>query len=315
MRWLVTGGGGFIGSHLAEHLVTTNGDQVTILDTRRPAYRVKGAVYLQGDVCDPELVEPLVKTHDATFHLAAVVGFANVMADPHATITTSLYGTADVLHYARKHNRRVLFTSTSAVYGKTVNGGLPVSEDEPCLLGPTTTPSWSYAYAKAADECLALATHRQHETPVIIARLFNTVGARQAGDAGFVLPRFVEQALGHSPLTVHHPGSQTRTFGHVKDVARGLAELMECDKALGQVVNIGGTETISMWDLAEKVITQTGSASPRLLMDAPYTGYDNVMDRKPCLDKAWDLIRYLPRYGLEDMIGDVVQEHTERMAA
>jgi len=313
MRYLITGGAGFIGSHLAETLIT-RGDQVTILDTRRPIVKT-GALVIQGDVQDPELIEPLVKSHDATFHLAAVVGFKNVLDDPFGTISTSLYGTADVLHYARKHGRRVLYTSTSAVYGKTVNGGQPVRESDPCLLGPTTTPSWSYAYAKAADECLALAYHRQHATPVIIARVFNTVGPRQSAEAGFVLPRFVQQAIRGEPLTVHSPGDQTRTFCHVKDTARGLAELMECDDALGEVVNTGGTETISMWDLAEKVIDLTESRSPSELREAPYVGYDNVTDRKPCLDKAWDLIRYLPRYGLDGMIHDVVQEHTERMAA
>jgi len=314
VRYLITGGAGFIGSHLAEHLIT-HGDQVTVLDLRRPAYRVQGAFYVQGDVQDPALVGPLVKNHDAIFHLAAVVGFARVLGDPFKTITTSLYGTAGVLHYARKHHRRVLLTSTSAVYGKTVNGGQPVKESDASLLGPTTTPSWSYAYAKAADECLALAYHRQYETPAIIARVFNTVGPRQSADAGFVLPRFVRQALNGDALTVHTPGSQTRTFCHVKDVVRGLAELMECDQAVGEVVNIGGTETISMWDLAERVIDATESTSSPLLADAPYTGYDNVTDRTPCLDKAWDLIHYLPRYGLEEMIDDVVQEHTERMAA
>lgn len=311
----MTGGGGFIGSHLAEHLIT-RGDQVTVLDNRRPSHKIDGAVVLQGDVMDPELMEPLVRDHDATFHLASVVGFANVMRDPLSTVTTTLYGGAEVLHFSTKYKKRVLITSTSAVYGKTVNGGAPVKETDPCLFGPTTTKSWSYAYAKAADECLALAYHEEFETPAIIARVFNTVGQRQSADAGFVLPRFVSQALQNAPLTVHAPGTQTRTFAHVRDTARGLADLMECDRAVGQVVNIGGTETISMWDLALKVKQFTESPSQVALVEQPYgAGYDNVSDRKPCLDKAWDLFRYLPRYGLDEMIHDVVEDFELRKVA
>lgn len=315
MRYLITGGAGFIGSHLAEHL-TTRGDKVTVLDVNRPTHSVTGVTYLQGDVMDPELVEPLIERHDATFHLAAVVGFANVMADPLATVTTSLYGTAEVLYLSHKHNKRVLLTSTSAVYGKTVNGGDAVREDEACLFGPTTTRSWCYAYAKAADECLALAYHAQEATPVIIARVFNTVGPRQSGDAGFVLPRFVRQAVRGEPLSVHTPGSQTRTFCHVKDTARGLADLMECDKALGEVVNIGGAETISMLDLAHRVVSLSESRSRVALVEAPYgPGYDNVTDRKPDLSKAHRLFGYKPGYDLDTMIYDAIEDHNLKVAA
>jgi len=309
VRYLLTGGAGFIGSHLAEQLVTL-GDQVTVLDLNRPTYSVTGATYVQGDIMDEELLEPLIKTHDATFHLAAVVGFANVMREPTRTIQTSSMGTSEVLYFAHKYEKRVLFTSTSAVYGKTSNGGYPVREDDPCLFGPTSTRSWSYAYAKAADECLALAYHQEYQLPVIVARLFNTVGPRQSAEAGFVLPRFVDQAVRGDALTVHSPGSQTRTFCHVKDTARGLADLMECDKALGEIVNIGGCDTISMWDLAYRVIDLTESPSQVLLTDSGYgPGYDNVMDRTPNLTKARDLIRYRPQYGLDEMIHDAVAEY------
>lgn len=315
MKYLITGGAGFIGSHLAEHLIA-RGDKVTILDNRSPAYRVPKAYYVQGCVMDDTVVDPLVKSHDATFHLAAVVGFANVMADPALTISTSIYGSGIVLNSAYEHGKRVLFTSTSACYGKTVNGGEPVSETAPATFGPTSISSWSYAYAKAVDECLALAYRKSHGAAVIIARVFNTVGPRQSADAGFVLPRFVQRALAGEPLEVHSPGTQTRTFCHVKDTVQGLASLMECDKALGEIVNIGGTETIGIWELAQKVRAFTESRSTIKLVEQPYgPGYENVEDRKPNLDKAWTLFRYLPRYGLEDMIRDVVEEHMERMVA
>lgn len=313
MKYLITGGAGFIGSHLTQRLLSA-GNKVTVCDLRRST--ITGATYVRGDVMDGPLVETLVKTHDAVFHLAAVVGFANVMDDPTGTITTSLYGTGVVLHACYEHKKRVLLTSTSAVYGKTANGGQEVRETDPCLMGNTGVRSWSYAYAKAADECLAMAYHQQHKVPAIVARVFNTVGARQSADAGFVLPRFVEQALAEKPMTVHAPGDQTRTFCHVTDTVDGLARLMECDRALGEVVNIGGTETISMWDLALTVRQHVESPSPVHLVEHEYgPGYDNVEDRRPNLEKAYALFRYVPKYTLADMIQDVVEEHMERMAA
>lgn len=315
LRWLITGGAGFIGSHLAETLIA-RGDTVTVLDKERPLYSVTGATYVEGDVMDPDVIEPLIQHHDATFHLAAIVGFANVMRDPLSTVTTSLYGTAEVLHFSHVYDKRVLLTSTSAVYGKTVNGGDAVREDEACLFGPTSTRSWCYAYAKAADECLALAYHAMHDTPVIIARVFNTVGPRQSADAGFVLPRFVRQAVRGEPLSVHTPGTQTRTFCHVRDTAEGLARLMECDKALGEVVNIGGTETISMLDLAHRVVGLSESASRVVMVDQPYgPGYDNVTDRKPDIGKAHRLFGYRPKYDLDTMIADAIEDHNLKVAA
>jgi UDP-glucose 4-epimerase len=265
--------------------------------------------HIQGDVTSPATVEDLVRDHDAVFHLAAVVGFANVMRDPLRTLYTSINGTHTVLHACYKHKKRMLLTSTSAVYGRAAETPEGVYEDDDGMLGPTARPSWSYAYAKAVDECFAFAYHRQYRVPVIITRVFNTVGPRQSADAGFVLPRFAQSAVKGTPLEVHSPGTQSRTFCHVMDVARGLAQLMECDAAVGEQVDIGGTHTISMWDLAVLVRRIANSQSAIQLVPQPYgPGYDNVQDRKPALAKARRLFGYRPLIPLEKIVQDVVSE-------
>lgn len=313
MRYLVTGASGFIASHLVEHL-TAQGHTVRGVDVVAP--QQSGFEFRLASVTDYSGMKAAMRECDGVFHLASVVGFANVMADAIRTVRTNTAGTDNILHCANERGIPVLITSTSAVYGKTVNGGAPVKESDPCLFGPTSTTSWSYAYAKAADECLALAYHRQHNTPVIVARLFNTVGPRQSGPAGFVLPRFAAAALSGYPLTVHAPGSQTRTFCHVRDTVLGLSSLMTTPAAVGEVVNIGGMETISMWDLALKVKLFTESPSVVRLVDHGYgKGYDNVEDRKPDLSKARALCGYAPTLTLDDMIGDVVAEYEARKVA
>lgn len=305
MRYLVTGGAGFIGGHLVERL-TTESHTVVVLDINRPTVPVGAVYYVQGDVRDRRVLGPLVAQADAVFHLAAVVGFAHVMGDMRQTVLTNTEGTAAVLLECQLWRKRVLLTSTSACYGRATNGNHPVRETDDGVLGPPTTTSWSYAYAKAADECLAFAYHREHQVPVIVTRLFNTVGPRQSAEAGFVLPRFVQQALTGQPLTVYAPGTQTRTFGHVRDVVDGLARLMECDGAVGELVNLGGSQTISMWNLAEYVRARLQSSSPIEVIAPPYgVGYDNVVDRTPDLSKVGRLIGYTPRLGLAEMIYDV----------
>lgn len=306
MRYLITGGAGFIGSHLAEYLID-QGDQVTSLDIAATHYRVPGVYYVHGNVMDEKLIRAVVPRHDAVFHLASVCGFATVMREPVRTIQSGTLGAAWVFAVAAEHQKRVLFTSTSAVYGR--NGASYAKETDDAHLGSTGTVSWSYAYTKALNECLAFSYATEDHLPVIVCRLFNTVGPRQSAEAGFVLPRFVRQALAGEPLTVHKPGSQARTFCHVKDTVGALAGLMECDDAVGQLVNVGGIERVSMERLAERVVEVTHSPSVIRLVDQPYgPGYDNVTDRSPDLTKLQSLTGYTPHYGLDKMIRDTAMD-------
>jgi len=308
VRYLITGGSGVIGSHLAIHLIS-RGDAVTVLDLL-PS-RTAGAAFVQGNVMDFEVMTPLIQHHDAVFHLAAIVGFARVMQEPIRTIRTSINGTQIVLELCRKFNKRLLFSSTSAIYGRTADSARPVHESDPCKLGPPAVRSWCYAYAKAAEECLALAYHQERQVPVMIARLFNTVGPGQSAEAGFVLPRFVQAAICNQPLYVHSPGTQTRTFGHVKDVSEGLATMMECDKAVGEIVNLGGTETISMEGLADRTVELLESRSTVEIVPDPYgVGYENVAHRCPDLQKAARLFGYKPHRTLDEMITDIAAAQT-----
>lgn len=309
MRVLVTGGSGFIGRHLTAEL-EQQGHQVRILDLRTPTPWNPSADFWLCNVTDYVGVQAAMTDCEAVCHLAAVVGFANVMADPINTILTNTTGTDNVLRCAADMNLPVLLTSTSAVYGRSTNGGHPVRETMDGLLGPTPTTSWSYAYAKACDEALAFAYHHQRGLPVVVARLFNTVGPYQSAEAGFVLPRFVRAALSGAPLEVHSPGSQMRTFVHVRDVCRALAALMTCKEAVGQVVNVGGFCHISIHKLAERVCRILNSKSEIRVVDPPWESksYDNVTDRAPDVRKINRLIHWEPQLTLVDMIGDVAQE-------
>ena len=311
MRYLVTGGAGFIGAHLTAHLVS-QGHYVTVFDKVRPKHPAPNVTSVTGSVCNYELLNEHLARHDAVFHLAAVVGFANVMRDPIRTVETGMRGTQTVLQLAHQQHKRVLFTSTSAIYGRTADEQRPVVETDPCLLGPSSVRSWSYAYAKAAEECLALAYHQMHELPVVIVRLFNTVGPWQSASAGFVLPRFVQAALKDEPIEVHDDGQQSRTFAHVQDVVEGLAALMECPEARGEIVNVGGTATTTMCDLAQTVVRVLDSKSEVRLVPDPYEQghYENVRHRIPNLAKAHRLVGYNPTRTLEDMICDVAATTT-----
>ena len=299
MRYLITGAAGFIGSHLTTHL-ESQGHTVIGYDIRR------GHMTQTGSVLNADLLDSWVSRVDAVFHLASVVGFATVMKDPIRTIETSILGTTNVLRACLHHGKSLLMTSTSAVYGRTTDDQRPVQETDPIRLGPPSVRSWCYAYAKAADECLALAYHQERGVPVAIVRLFNVVGPRQNGAAGFVLPRFIEAAKRNQPLYVHAPGTQTRTLGHVQDIVGGLAQLMDCPEAQGEIVNLGGTETIGMYTLAERVRNYLDSSSAIEIVPDPYgKGYENVAHRKPDLRKAERLIGYRPQRDLDTMIADV----------
>lgn len=309
VRYLITGGAGFIGSHLARYLLE-NLQQVTTVDINR--CDVRGVHHVYGSAADPELMEALIPRHDGVFHLAAVVGFAKVMPHLVETVTETTSSAEAVFRAAAQSHTRVLFTSTSAVYGR--GNGTAVRETDDALVGPSPVQSWSYAYAKAAAECLAFAYVREQDAPFIVTRVFNTVGPGQSAEAGFVLPRFCRQACNGAPLTVYAPGTQTRTFAHVHDVVRALVELMVCDEAVGQLVNVGGTATVTMHELAEKVRARAQSQSPIQVMEPPYRQgtYDDIESRKPDLTKIGALIGYVPRYDLADMIDDVLATVRDR---
>jgi nucleoside-diphosphate-sugar epimerase len=311
MRYLICGGGGFIGTHLARHLLA-DGHQVTTLDPRR--CNLRGVHHIYGSAAEPRLMQPLMSRHDGVFHLAAVVGFAKVMADIRGTVTETTSTAATVFELAAQTKTRTLFTSTSAVYGR--GNGHPAKETDDALVGPSPTQSWSYAYAKAAAECLAFAYHREAEAPIIVTRVFNTVGPGQSAEAGFVLPRFCRQAVRGELLTVYHPGTQRRTFCHVRDVVRGLADLMTCDQAVGELVNVGGTANVTMTELAQIVQHRANSESRIVLTAPPYpVGYDDIEAREPDLTKVGGLIDYAPRYSLGDMVDETLAEVTDRKLA
>lgn len=311
MRYLITGGSGFIGTHLSRRLLA-DGHQVTTLDPH-PS-NVRGVFHIYGSATNAQLLEALIPRHDGVFHLAATVGFANVMTHLVETIHCTTASAEAVFSLCARFRTRVVFTSTSAVYGR--GNGAPARESDDALVGPSPTQSWSYAYAKAAAEALAFAYHRESHLPVIVTRLFNTVGPGQSAGAGFVLPRFCQQALQDRPLTVYAPGTQSRTFAAVGDVVRALHRLMETDAAVGELVNVGGTATTTMRDLAEMVIERSGSRSVVALCPSPYgEGYDDIESRQPALEKLWGLIGPQPVAGLSEIVDLTLESLASRIAA
>lgn len=329
-RALVTGGTGFVGSHLSTALLD-RGYQVTVVDDlstgrmdnvaalmSNPDFRV-----VTGNICDEALLDELVAESDVVFHLAAAVGVQLVVEDALSTIQTNVLGTESVLKHAHKHGVKVLVASTSEVYGKCVR--LPASEDDDVLLGASRNSRWSYAASKLVDEFLALAYHRQHGLPVVVFRLFNTVGPRQSGRYGMVIPRFVSAALDGEPLPVHGDGNQSRSFCHVADAVEGIIGLAESDEALGQVFNIGGSNEITILELAQTVLNQTSHLAPKrggiefLTYDQAYaTGFEDIRRRVADTTKIRQAIGWVPKRSLADIIADVAQEtmrQTRRIAA
>ncbi|MDD5704292.1 MAG: GDP-mannose 4,6-dehydratase [Kiritimatiellae bacterium] len=314
MHFLVTGGAGFIGSHLCERLLR-DGHNVTVLDDLSTgAYANVG--HLEGNpsfrmvidtVLNRERVEELVKPADAVFHLASAVGVKLVIEQPVKAIKTIMGGTEIVLDAAARFRKRFLVTSTSEVYGK--GSKVPFSENDDTVQGATAIRRWAYAGAKAMDEFLALAHWHETRLPVICPRLFNTVGPRQTGRYGMVIPRFVNQALSGEPITVYGDGTQSRCFCHVHDVVDALVKLTECRDAFGRVVNIGNPEEITINALAERIKSLTGSASPirHIPYDVAYEeGFEDMVRRVPDLTLAAKLIGFAPRLRLDDILNDVV---------
>jgi UDP-glucose 4-epimerase len=313
MRCLITGGAGFIGSHLCDALLA-DGHQVHILDDLstgsvnnfRHLKNQPGFEYTIDSAANTRLVAELVDDADVVFHLAAAVGVALIVESPVRTIETNVHCTEVVLAQANKKKKPVLIASTSEVYGKS--DAIPFREDGDMTLGATGLGRWAYACSKAIDEFLALAYWKERQLPTIVVRLFNTVGARQTGRYGMVVPRFVGQATERRPVTVYGDGTQRRCFCHVADVVRALLELSQLEAAYGEVINIGSQEECSILELAQRVIAVTESESEIAMI--PYTeayedGFEDMHRRVPDISKIRELIGWQPSYKLDEIIGDV----------
>jgi UDP-glucose 4-epimerase len=314
MRALLTGGAGFVGSHLAEALLDRGHAVIVIDDLSTGA--MENIAHLKGrpgfeyaidTIMNEPLTAELVDRADVVFHLAAAVGVKLIVEAPVRTIETNVHGTEVVLTHASKKGKLVFIFSTSEVYGKST--AVPFHEDADLVLGPTPKHRWAYACSKAIDEFLALAYYRERDLPVVVVRLFNTVGPRQTGRYGMVIPNFVRQALTGVPITVHGDGTQTRSFTDVSDVVGGLVKLLDEPRAVGQVVNLGNIEEISILDLAKRVKAMTGSSSEIVLIpyDQAYeAGFEDMPRRVPDLSKAHRLVGYQPSLTLEDILTRVI---------
>jgi len=315
MKSLITGGAGFIGSHLAEELITQGHSVVAIDDLSTGRLENIGHLksnpefeFILGTIKDEILMAELISHCDTVFHLAAAVGVRLIIDRPVDTIETNIMGTEVVLKLANRRKRKVIITSTSEVYGK--NDQVPFKETDDSVYGPTVKSRWSYACSKAIDEFLALAYYHEKKLPVVIVRLFNTIGARQTGEYGMVVPTFVKQALAGRPITVFGDGLQSRCFTNVKDVVSAMIKLAELPEAVGEVYNIGSDEVIMIKDLACRIKEMCGSKS-----DVQYIAYDDAFERGfedmyrriPDLDKIGSAIGYKPRISLEQSIQEIIE--------
>ncbi|HKI12214.1 MAG TPA: GDP-mannose 4,6-dehydratase [Candidatus Acidoferrum sp.] len=313
MRYLITGGAGFIGSHLAERLLK-QGERVVLLDnlstgSMENIRHLKGSNHLEyhlDGIENRQLLAELVDDADVIIHLAAAVGVKLIVESPVRTIETNVNGTQLILEAACKKKKLLLIASTSEVYGK--NTQVPFHEDADLVLGPTTKGRWSYAASKALDEFLALSYWKEKKQPVIVARFFNTVGPRQTGRYGMVLPNFVKRAIDQAPIEVYGDGSQSRCFCDVRDTVEALLRLIPLERAIGEVVNIGNTEEVTMENLAKMVKQRTGSSSPIHFIpyDKAYEpGFEDMMRRVPCIDKLHALTGFRPQTSLVEIIDRV----------
>ena len=308
-KFLITGGAGFVGSHLAEKLIK-DGHQVTVLDdfsTGQSANLSKTTVKLvEGSILDKSLVEKLIAESDQVLHLAAALGVFNIVNKPLDSLKTNLQGTEIVLEVAAKFKKPILITSTSEIYGK--NDKVPLNEEDDRLIGSPLKSRWSYSEAKAIDESMAYFYFQEQGLPVRLVRLFNTVGPRQVGRYGMVVPRFVGAALKNEPITVYGDGSQIRCFCHVHDAVDALVKVIESEKAIGQVFNVGNNQQITIMELAKKVIEVTGSKSKIELV--PYEkaygpGFEDMQRRVPDISKIKKTLGWQPKIGLEQIIKDI----------
>jgi len=319
MRFLITGGAGFIGSHLSEDLLAAGHSVVAIddLSTGRmqnveSVSNNKGFQLVVESITNTTVMDRLVSECDIIVHLAAAVGVELIVRSPVHTIETNVMGTENVLRTARRYRKKILIASTSEIYGKLNN--VPFKEDDDSLMGATTRHRWAYATSKALDEFLALAYHKEMGLPVVIFRLFNTIGPRQRGRYGMVVPRFVSQALSGSDITVYGDGNQSRCFCDVRDVIPAIKSLAESSEAEGRVFNIGAKDEISILDLARKVKDMCNSQSKIILVpyeQATEEGFEDMRRRIPDISRINDLIGWNPSIALDDTIVDIIKQFKE----
>ncbi len=318
---LITGGAGFIGSHLAEYLLE-KGHQVIAIDNLSTGSmdNIKHLIdkpnfsFVYESVTNSQIMHVLIDRCDIVYHLAAAVGVQLIVNDPVHTIETNIHGTEVVLGIANKFRKKILLASTSEVYGKSEN--IPFSEDDDTVMGSTKFSRWAYACSKAIDEFLGMAYYEQYGLPVIIARFFNTVGPRQTGRYGMVIPRFVERAIKNEPLLVYGTGKQSRCFGYVKDVVRAVDKLMASPEASGRVYNIGTQEEISIENLAKKIIEMTGSKSEIKYIsyeEAYGKPFDDMMRRVPDVSRLKGAIGFVPDTPLEEILQSVIDDMKQRL--
>jgi UDP-glucose 4-epimerase len=311
---LITGGAGFIGSHLCERLVHCGHAVIAIddlstgrLENIQHLKPLPNFHFVRETITNSLVLDRLTSEADIVIHLAAAVGVQLIVNDPVRTISTNIMGTESVLTTANRYGCKVLIASTSEVYGKGVR--VPFQEDDDSLMGPTTNSRWAYATSKAVDEFMGLAYFHQFDLPVVIMRFFNTVGPRQTGRYGMVVPRFVQQALKNEPLTVYGDGHQSRCFADVADIVGAITKLIEEPAAVGEVFNIGSTQEINILELANKVIDLTASTSE--IQFIPYAqayapGFEDMRRRVPSIEKVKKLIGFSPEYSLDDTLSRVI---------
>jgi UDP-glucose 4-epimerase len=315
MRYLVTGGAGFIGSHLIESLINRS-DQVVVLDnlstgsSKNLSKVEKQISFYDGSVLDQHLVDELVADCDYVIHLAAALGVFNIVNKPLESLKTNLQGSEIILQTADRYRKPVLIASTSEIYGK--NEKVPLNEEDDRIIGHPLKSRWSYSEAKAVDESLAYFYHLENELPIRIVRFFNTVGPRQVGHYGMVVPRFIEAALANKPLSVYGSGDQIRCFCHVDDAVRALLLALDSNKAIGQVFNVGNNQQISIIDLAKKVIEITSSSSK--IEKIPYVdaypdGFEDMQRRVPDISKIKRVLGWSPQLDLDQIIKDVAASY------
>jgi UDP-glucose 4-epimerase len=311
MRVFITGGAGFIGSHLADHYVNA-GHQVTLLDnfstgSKSSIAHLDGKVTaIDGDIRNFELIDQLTKDSDLVLHMAAALGVNTILESPLESMSTNITGSEVVLNAAAKHNKRIIIASTSEIYGK--NTKQPLNETDDRVVGAPQKIRWTYSDAKAIEEAMAFALHQEMKLPVTTVRLFNTVGPRQTGRYGMVVPRFVQAALKNEPLTVYGDGTQSRVFCHVLDAVQAIVTMAASDATIGDVYNVGGTGEVTIKQLAEQVLKVTGSTST--ITYTPYSdaypaGFEDIQRRVPDISKVKNAIGWAPTKDLTQIISDI----------